>query len=477
MIKICSKYRNEKTKQDWKVFAFLFAIVCVVLLSDIKSSYALCSNCAGTVNGQASQIWEEAEETFDDELDESFRDLETFIVQNMWAESILPVMLLAAENFTAVALQQSMIIGTFIDAENQLAAQRVLQEIQAKAHKDYHPSVGMCEFGSVMKSLVYTELRGELSSVAFSQRSMDRQLGQSDTTGMYGADLDKEYRIEQFKNIFCNEIDRETALSAVCPNANWELSTFDEAARDRMNKDIDYFSLVDAPLNMKLDFTNTEILDAAATPPIHNEDEEHLMAMGINLFAHELFPRIPARLLENKPDEPLSLMQQAYMDMRSIIAKRSVAENSLYAISALKTEGYKEPIAGVAGSEVLSSRPYMEHILRDLGVVDKNGSGSSDDEILKMLGEKPSYHAQMEIITKKMYQNPEFYTNLYDKPANVERKAAALQAIKLMQKFDMLKSFLRGEASTSILLELAVVELQNEIEDQIKTMGVAKKGE
>ena len=73
----------------------------------------------------------------------------------------------------------------------------------------------------------------------------------------------------------------------------------------------------------------------------------------------------------------------------------------------------------------------------------------------------------MEVLTKKIYQNPDFYTNLYDKPANVERKGVALQAIGLMQKFDLFKSYLRNEASLSILLELAVMDLQEEVENEI----------
>ena len=72
----------------------------------------------------------------------------------------------------------------------------------------------------------------------------------------------------------------------------------------------------------------------------------------------------------------------------------------------------------------------------------------------------------MEILTKKIYQNPDFYTNLYDKPANVERKGVALQAIGLMQKFDLFKSNLRSEASLSVLLELAVIDLQKEVENE-----------
>ena len=67
-------------------------------------------------------------------------------------------------------------------------------------------------------------------------------------------------------------------------------------------------------------------------------------------------------------------------------------------------------------------------------------------------------------------KNPNFYTNLIVKPANVQRKGVALQAIGLMQKFDMLKSYLRSEASLSVLLELAVIDLQDDVENEINAV-------
>ena len=133
--------------------------------------------------------------------------------------------------------------------------------------------------------------------------------------------------------------------------------------------------------------------------------------------------------------------------MRSIIAKRGVAENSFNAIVGLKSEG-------TAGS-----KEFLYALLKDLGI--------PEIEIPKILGENPSYDTQMNILTKKIYQNPNFYTNLYDKPANVARKNVAMQAIGLMQKFDTFKSHLRSEASLSILLELAVTNLQRKAESNI----------
>lgn len=508
--------------EKWALGLALCLVMCFSFLG-FSSGAKACTNCLATAIAADPFVWWEAEGEFDEYLDREFKRVESFIIHEMWEQSILPAMMLATEEMSAVALQQAMAIGMLIDAESQLDAQRLLQEIRAKAHKDYHPSIGMCMFGSVMKNLAAVERKGEIVTIALSQRSQDRQLGQRDTSGMHGHDLDQNPRIEQFKTIFCNEKDRDSVLATICTDVLWSDPAFDAAARERMNKDIDYFSALDSPWTVGVNFTNALVLD---------EEDEHFLAMGSNLYAHTNFSRVPAKLLQNKPGEELTVMQKAYMDMRAIVAKRSVAENSFYAITAMKAEGDgletgvggtpppppppappgggggvgpcgvgnggnscaggggggfggggsgsggggggppppppppPAPFDGVSNNP-LNSKGYMDFILQELGV--------SAGEATMLLGENPSYYAQMEILTKKIYQNPAFYTNLYDKPANVERKAAAMQAIKLMQKFDILKSFLRGEASISILLELAVVDLQTEIEDQIQAIGAGDR--
>lgn len=421
------------------------------------------------VNGIADRT----EEDLDDALDEDFRQLQEFLIDVFWEQTLLPILAQSANEFTTVAMQQAMAIGTFIDAENQIRAQRLLQEIHAQTHKRYQPSVGVCEIGSMTRSLAATEIRNEAISVVLSKRALDRQLGFVDTVASDGRSLEKENRILQFRNLFCNEKDRQAAfetetlrngLQAVCEQVSWEVG-FTAEERERLNSDIDFFSTVESPWTMNVNFRNNVIADDAVAPPIRNEDEEDVLALSANLFGHDLFTRMPATMLTNRPETSINLPQRIYMDMRAVIAKRSVAQNSLFAITAMKSSaGSREETGGdTIGILPASARPYMEHILTDLGI--------PEDEALRLLGENPSYYAQMEILTKKLYQSPDFYTNLYDKPANVERKTVALQAIKLMQKFDMLKSHLRDEASISVLLELAVVNLQSEIETEILAIG------
>ncbi|MGH1456389.1 MAG: hypothetical protein ACRBDI_06380 [Alphaproteobacteria bacterium] len=460
-----------------------YMVLCFLILASnftfISKAHA-CIPCQAAVEIAAPIVWEEVIEEFNQKIEEMFKFAQIYIIENMWERTILPSMMLSAEQFSVVAMQQAMAVGMFIDAEIQMDSQLLLQELRAQAHKDYHPSTGMCEFGTMMKSLAATELKGEAQAVILSQRSQDRQLGQSDTVGAHGGSLARFGRLVQFKKTFCNVMDRSSALTSFCDaTVRWDDANFGGAQRARIDKDVDYFNLVNIPRTMTVDLTNEDIIND--TDDINNADEEHLLAMAANLFGHDNFARIPPRLLEEKGGIRLRNAQRIYLDMRSIVAKRSVAENSFYAVSALKTEGNRrEPppssssTGGPTGTgsgpatDPMAVRPYMVYVLRQLGV-------PTSTEALTILGENPSYYAQMEMLTKKLYQNPDFYTNLYDKPANVQRKTTAMQAIKLMQKFDMLESSLRNEASFSVLLELAVMDLQNEVEDQIASFGINKE--
>ncbi len=394
-----------------------------------------------------------------------------------WEDNILPALMLMAEQLTTVAVKQSEIIGGFMDAKQQMETQQVLQKITARAHKDYHPSTGMCEFGSSIKSLAASERQSEVNAVILAQRSVDKGLGNANTSAASGKLSDLEGRLKQYREVYCNTKDNNSALDYLCEHdqdENLGNSTVAAAVpggiggpdRARLNKDIDYARTLDFPWTLDVNF-----VDNANTP---TAEEEDVFALAANLYGTTVFTRPDGDRLASDPNNPeqLTKLQDAYMDARSVLAKRSVAENSYNALVGMKSSGS------------VGSRDFLEALLLELGIDDvltnvqlhqgdsagtpPNYPTANVTALDAMLGENPSYWAQMEVLTKKIYQNPDFYTNLYDKPANVERKGVAMQAIGLMQKFDLLKSNLRNESSQSILLELAVMELQGEIEEEIQ---------
>ncbi len=402
---------------------------------------AACCLCATTVSTTSSAEWKTTIQEVEDHIDQEFSDLRDWMINDFWENQMLPALMEMAEQLTAVAMQQVAIVGTFLDAKHQLETQQVIQKIQAQAHKDYSPSNGVCEFGSSAKSLAASERKAEFNALLLSQRSQDRSLGHVNTAAATGDYGDKKSRIKQFREKFCDPADNNNGLGYLCDHdQDGDPTTAGTGAtnRVRMNKDIDYVRTVEGPWTLDVDFTDAVITD----------NEEEIIALANNLYGHNVMTRPPAKELEPLTSGLLiTNMQKHYLDMRSVIAKRSVAENSFNAITALKS-------AGTPGSG-----DFLRGVLSELGV--------PAGDINTMVGINPSYHAQMEVLTKKIYQNPDFYTNLYDKPANVSRKGVAIQGIALMQKFDLFKSYLRNEASLSVLLELAVMELQDEVETEI----------
>ncbi len=439
MIKLFKKHAGLKITILMTVIVLLFAGA-TMTVQPKKAEALCCANCCMCMGQIGVDLSKWVQGWIVINLD-FFIDLEihriVFFDFEFWQLKMLPLFIQTGMQLSAVGMQQTMMIGMFFDAKEQLETQRLLQELHARANKDYHPSIGMCEFGTRIKSLASSERKGEMNSLILSERSLDRFLGNKDTGAALGQKGDIAIRLNAFQTNYCNTFDNNNGLSLICPT-----NSTDVATKDRFNKDIDYQRTIADPWTIGFDFT-------AGGNPSHSDEE--IMAMSNNLYGFNSFDRADQRKIRNTMRDASDL-QKAYLDMRSVVAKTKVAENSFNALMALKGEG------------TTGSREFIKAYLVELGIPD----GSDVD---RFLGSNPSYYAQMEVLTKKAYQSPIFYTNLYDKPANVERKGVALQAIGLIQKFDLLKSYLRTEASLSILLELSIDNLQREVEDNIQAIS------
>jgi uncharacterized membrane protein YgcG len=388
-----------------------------------------------------------------------------WLVKEVFEKHVLPALMLFAEQITAMAMHQVMGVGAMMDAKHQLETQRLFQQMMAEAHKSYQPSEGMCTFGTAMRSIAASERNTDLTAMAFSNRVLQRELLSGKALAGGGRSSDYMSRLRQYINVYCTKEDNAQGLKNLCPNGSKQ--------QERINNDINFTTVLDTPLTLKLDFTQEGDTDHSANKASQNisPDEEDLFALAANLYAHNVAPTMPeTSLIENNIWNPKGT--NAYMNIRSIAAKRSVARNSFAAIAAMKSQGEKEV------------QPYLYAIMKEFGLSGGDSasgggsgggsggsSGGQDDEIKKYLGERPSYYAQMEILTKKMYQNPIFYTELYDKPANISRKMAAMQAIELMQRRDIYRSMLRSEAILSVMLETALIPQQEALTGPIENLN------
>ncbi len=420
---------------------FVFASTATLTLNSRQAQASCCSCCVCLTSTFPTDLSEWIQTWLNINIyitTRLFLHRQIFMDISFWQQSVLPSLMQAGVTFSAIGSYQVSIIGMFIDAQEQLETQRLLQRMHARTHKDYQPSEGMCEFGTRVTTLASSERRGELNARILSQRSINRFLGSTASPSQSGVTGDVRTRLNKFQTTFCDVTENNNALTNVCPQLAAP-NAFTAAEKEQINSDIDYQRIVADPLTINLD------LSTSGAP---TDEEEAIFAMSTNLYGFDAFDNIDFAVLQNNPDQDVTSIQQAYLDVRATVAKTKVAENSFNAIIGMKSEGANS-----------ASRTFIVSYLEELGM--------PAGEIDQFLGQNPSYYAQMEVLTKKAYQSPLFYTNLYDKPANVERKGVAMQAIGLIQKFDLLKSYMRTEASLSVLLELAVLQLQREVEDNI----------
>ncbi len=361
------------------------------------------------------------------------------VPDSFWELHALPALMMMTEQLVTVGMEQMLILGSFFDARQQLKTQRLFQEKAAEAHRDYHPNFNMCTIGTTARSMAPADRNGELTSFILSQRSQDRQMGMHTANAAFNSEIDREGRIRQVIARYCEPRDNSAGLFEMCGAP---------ADGGSIGKDIDFTRTIDSRRTLNLDFT-----DGAPTA-----DEQDVLALASNLFSHEVLTKPGRTPLNTEAGEGF------YMDMRALIAKRSVVENSFNAHVGLKT-------AGTPISE--ETMLFTQHVLHQLGVEDEaermillNGTIDNDEEPAL----RPSYFAQLETIAQKIYLDPEFYTNLYDKPANVARKDVAMQAINLMLERDMYKSELRSEMNLSVLLEMELIKYQDDLQNRLNAV-------
>ena len=354
-------------------------------------------------------------------------------------------MMLMAEQFSAVMMQQMLAIGQFFDAKEQQETQRDFRRLAAEAHKDYQPGRQMCQYGSFARSLSHSDESSSLNTKAFEQIMMTyyrQPFGASSESPA----TEVVSRIDQFKETYCDPNDFNAALWLMCRgehhDANDVPSSGGADQRNRFNSDIQYYRTLGQDLTLDVNYNDAEITDT----------EQDIVALAKNLYWPVVYET--GMLFQYGPQPENSAIYDAkeeFTATRSMIAKTSVAHNSFSAIVGMKSAAI-EPMEDHGSS-------YMKALMRDFGM--------SEEDIHLYLGDNPSYYSQMEMLTKIMYQHPNFYTNLYDKPANVDRMNASMQAIGLIQQRDRHESQMRQEMLISQLVEQGLRKHTEDVNQRI----------
>ncbi|MBX2833737.1 MAG: hypothetical protein KTR28_02070 [Micavibrio sp.] len=354
-----------------------------------------------------------------------FGDLKDWLLNDFGNGQIVRAMRHMTRQLNAVTMTQTFAIGNMMDAQNMMETQNQFKLLELEATEDYRPSTGICKIGTAMRSLSAAENGSLVAKMALNERQMSRHLGDKGVGGAIDAAHDKQNRWVHFLKHYCDPQDNNwsankngSGLDSICEA--------EEEDRQRVNIDIDYTRAVE----------NRRTFDIYAQAWIGSGDEIDIMALGNNLYGHKTLRRELSEI--NLASDAIALK---YLDLRSIAAKRNIAENTFNSIVGMKSQG----------SSVTFK--FLGNILQELGI--------PQNELMKYEGLKfgggggflpTSQYATLEILSKKIFQNPTFYTQLYDTPANVSRKGAALKAIDLMLDRAIYESQLRREMAMSVLL-------------------------
>ncbi len=485
---------KQTNKPKWRGFGSLFvtlSLFCATLFAGTviapKQSFACCGCLPGDVSSAQSYIRGAHDDLIDrtkQEWDDDLRAYESWLINTFLNEEVAVATAMMVTQLSAIAMQYTQIIGAFLDAQTQLDTQRVLRQLQYEAHRDYIPSETFCNFGTNVRSLAATENKGRFNALALSRISIARQLGQVGTAGSVRLGDDHRSRWDQFVSTYCDPLDNNfqdvngagnplsigvvgsrTGLMLACDH-DGSGSGMDVGARDerRFNRDINYTRLIEKPRTLEMDLADSTT-SSTITPaslqyvlPINQPgDEEDVIAMSKNLYGHNVLSRSLSTTMLSRFDA-----RRMYIALRSVVAKRSVAQASYNAVVALKSAGTTHKMGGTAtrngagGSgpttfvlEDKQTRRYMGAIMKQLLPANPSASAAN---IFKLIGYSPSYFSQLEILAKRIYQDPTFYSNLYETPANVSRKKVAMKAIELMVDRAIYESQIRREMSVSVLL-------------------------
>lgn len=333
-----------------------------------------------------------------------------------------------ADRWRGTFPSRAVAIGGFYDAQAHSASMLALQKLSAEAVADYMPSKAVCQFGTLSRSLAATQAMAATNQTALSDIALSRQTGIAGNVGAAGRGLDRNLRTAKFIREFCTPIDDNSGLAGACGGV----------IGSKINRDINYVRTLGVPETINVDFS----IGGSNT-----NTEKSIIELGNNLYGDNLLLK---RMSRSQMDSEAG--QFAYSLIRSVIAKRAVAQNSFAAIAGMKGRGSK------------STCSYVRQVLFNLGM---DADEANDFRATRTCGANASYFAQMDILTKKIYQDPGFYANLYDGPANVSRQTASMEGLGLMQDRDIYHSMTRSEMLLATLVEMEAIKMQSDLENRM----------
>lgn len=343
---------------------------------------------------------------------------DSFLFDTYWNDVVNPGLQTMLSKIVQTILNETTKRGTFNQAQNNVRGVSAVKEGSASAARDYAVSDTLCRFGSVSQSIGSDDLNARAVQLSLSSMGLDRNMGASGTASQSGAADDRTARMNEFIKEYCNPDENDNGLALMCGSDPQR--RFENVERDtRLNRDIDFTRTIADQATLDFGQEQSEL----------SPGQQDIIQLSNNLYGHKQLSRRPS-----KSELGTANGQRMYLKIRSVAAARSVAQNSYAAQAGMKSQG--------SGG----SAAYINRLYQELGL--------SAKQTQDLMGERPSYYAQMDALTKKLYQNPGFYVNLMEGKTNVGRQSAAMEGLELMQDRDMYHAMRRSEMLLALLVQM-----------------------
>ncbi len=363
-------------------------------------------------------------------------------VGNNWGKGLENM----TREFGTNMMAQAAAIGGFLDGYMINKAARRGQILNAEAAQRHIPSKNVCQFPSIGKSLARTSFGARANAQIYAKIMQGYDLQHVDSAGAMLDTFQMRDYISKFRASYCSgNQNGPDGLSKFCTGSG--------VSSDRVNYDVNFPHFFATRAGNNVDFLDAD--DPVDPQGSAGDGVQELTFGEVDLM----------RLTANLYDSNLNKFKQALFQSKE--APRAITEiRSLQAIRNVAKNSFAVLVGNKSGSSSFATKDqYVHTVLRSLGV-------PNDAEALAYYGVADhngfSYDGIMETLTKKIYQNPSFYVNLYDNPENVMRQKAAIKAIELMQGWDIVKALHRREMLLAMLLEVKLRQQQRLVEINAK---------
>lgn len=383
----------------WLKFLSVVGSLALVLALTPKTAQARCCACDMTDNeaAEASRVIADLTAHVTNEHDQTRQQLTDFEnrlmdwLDNWWDNEFRPSLEDLGEHLNVQLIEHARIIGTFFDAQNQILVQKSLQEATLEAGRRYRPHDYGCVAGTVIGGLPRAAYATSAMRATLNIDNIARTFHNINSGNQYDFSQTQDiiWRWQEFIDHFC---DPDQNLEHLPGGASWPATADSPACGSgswtKKNGDV---------------LVGETLLD---NPTIETEEElRTAIVLARNLINPNVLNPIPESALRS------STGKTAFMERRSMEARRQVAQDAINAMIARRVTGSR------AAGEV---RDLMLQV------------GIPQSQI--PAGWNPSQYELMEVITKRRFWDPEYFVRLQTDPENVAREQAILSAFNLMQE-------------------------------------------